>query len=273
MGIDGTGHRWGKSGVTEDHSEVVRREFTKQAPRFGDPRHTLASPVYLEWMLGQLDLESQFVVLDVAAGTGLLARAIAPFVKHVVAVDATQEMLDEGRPQAERDGIENVVFARGLAEELSYPNDAFDLVVSRFAIHHFADPYGPMREMVRTCRPGGKVAVVDLVCPDDESAAAAYNRLERLRDPAHARALSATQLHRLLGDAGLDVIRSVSRDVEVRVDRWCELTQTDPEARREIVEELTQDLRGLSTSGMRPFLRDGALMFLQTWVLLVGAKR
>jgi SAM-dependent methyltransferase len=258
--------------MTEDHGEVVKREFGKQASRFGDPGHTVASPVHLGWMVDNLDLQSHCTVLDVAAGTGLLGRAIAPYVKQVVAMDATPEMLREGRHQAARDGLANIVFEHGLAEALPYPTDTFDMVASRFAMHHFADPRAAMNQMVRVCRPGGTVAVIDLVAPDDTIVAEAYNRLERLRDPSHTRALSVEGLHGLLQEAGLDFVYTASRDVEVRVDRWCELTQPASDVRRAIVEELTRELDGLGTAGMRPFRRDNALMFVQTWVIIVGAK-
>ncbi len=258
--------------MKEDHHEVIRRQFRRQAPRFGDRSHTVASPAYLEWMVENLDLQSHFTVLDVAAGTGLLGRAIAPYVRQVVALDATPEMLREGRHQAEQDGLATIVFTRGLVEDLPYPNDAFDMVVSRFAIHHFQDPRPPMSQMVRVCRPGGITAVVDLVSPEGEAVAGTYNRLERMRDPSHTRALSATELSRLLRDAGLDIVHTVSREVEVRVDRWFELTEPEREARRTIVEELTQDLKRLRTTGMRPFFRGDELMFLQTWVVVVGVK-
>ncbi len=258
--------------MRENHREIVAREFGKQAHRIGDPDHTVASPVHLGWMVENLDLESHWAVLDVAAGTGLLGRAIAPYVKHVIAVDATSEMLREGRRQAEHDGLANIVFEPGRAEALPYPNDAFDLVVSRFAMHHFEDPRLPMAQMVRVCRPGGTVAVMDLVAPQNEIVARAYNRVERMRDPAHSRALSFEELRTLVGNAGLDLVYTVSRDVEVRVDRWCELTQTAPDVRRAIVEALTQELEGAPTSGMRPFYRDNALMFVHTWVIVVGGK-
>lgn len=258
--------------MTENHQEIVKREFGKQVPRFGDPSHTIASPVYLEWMVKHLDLQSQFTVLDVAAGTGLLGRAVAPYVKYVVALDATPEMLLEGRRQAAQDGLENIVFAHGLAEELPYANDSFDLVVSRFAMHHFVDLHMPVEEMVRVCRPHGKVVVIDLVSPEDEALASAYNRLERMRDPAHTRALPPGELRELLRLAKLDIVRTVSRDVEVRVDGWLALTQPEPDVQRAIVEELTQDVTGVSTSGMRPFVRDEELMFLQTWMIVVGVK-
>lgn len=259
--------------MKENHHDVVRKQFSKQAPRFGEPGHTLSSPVYLEWMVNHLDLESHCVVLDVAAGTGHLSRAIAPHVKQVVALDTTAEMLIEGRRQAEQDGIGNILFEQGLAEDLPYPNGTFDVVVSRFAIHHFEDPNLPIEEMARVCRPGGKVAVIDLVSPENEALAGTYNQLERMRDSSHTKAPSPSELKRLMQGAGLDIGHTISREIEVNVDRWLELTETSPEIGRAIVEELAQELKGLKATGMRPFLRNKELMFLQTWVVVVSVKR
>ncbi|MBI3989821.1 MAG: methyltransferase domain-containing protein [candidate division NC10 bacterium] len=257
----------------EDHRQVVRRQFRKQAHRFEGKGLTLSSQEYLQWMADNLDLQPHFDVLDVAAGTGLLSRAMAPHVARVVALDLTPEMLLQGRSQAKHDGLTNIVFVQGLAEDLPYPNDSFNRVVSRFSIHHFEDPQIQVKEMVRVCRPGGKVAIIDLVSPDDGTLAATYNRLERLRDPSHTRALLAGELRSVMQTAGLEIVHTVSREVEVNVTRWMDLTAPGPKMWRTILEELTEELKGGRITGMRPFMRDNELMFIQTWVIVVGVKR
>jgi ubiquinone/menaquinone biosynthesis C-methylase UbiE len=258
--------------MQQTQHDVVRREFGQQAARFGEQGLTLSDQAYLQWMVEQLDLQPHFEVLDVAAGTGHLSRAIAPHVKRVVALDLTPEMLAQGRREAEQQGLTNVVFEQGEAEHLGYANDAFDLVATRFSLHHFADPRGPVQEMVRVCRRGGRVAVIDLVSPDDPTVAARYNHLERLRDPSHLRALTADELPRLMLEAGLEIVRMVPRDVEVHLDRWLDLTRAAPEARQAIRAALTQDLDGVQTTGMRPYIREQALKFLHAWLIVVGAK-
>lgn len=258
--------------MQQTQHDVIRREFGQQAARFGEQGLTLSNQAYLQWVVEQLDLQPHFEVLDVAAGTGHLSRAIAPHVKRVVALDLTPEMLAQGRREAEQQGLTNVVFEQGEAEHLGYANDAFDLVATRFSLHHFADPRGPVREMVRVCRRGGRVAVIDLVSPDDPAVAARYNQLERLRDPSHLRALTADELPRLMLEAGLEVVRTVPRDVEVHLDRWLDLTRATPEARQAIRAALTQDLEGVQTTGMRPYIREQALKFLHAWLVVVGTK-
>jgi ubiquinone/menaquinone biosynthesis C-methylase UbiE len=258
--------------MQQTQHDVVRREFAQQAARFGEQGLTLSNQDYLQWMVEQLYLQPHFEVLDVAAGTGHLSRAVAPHVQRVVALDLTPEMLAQGTQEAAQQGLTNLVFEQGEAEHLTYPNEAFDMVVTRFSLHHFAAPHVPLREMVRVCRRGGTVAVIDMVSPDDPTVAATYNRLERLRDSSHLRALTADELQQLMRDAGLDPVRTVPRDVEVHLDRWLDLTNAAPEARQTIREALTRDLQGLETTGMRPYVRDQELKFLHAWLILVGVK-
>ena len=166
---------------------AIREEFRKQAANWG--KNETISP-HLRWVVERLVLEPHFEVLDVAAGTGLLGRAISPHVKRVTAVDLTPEMLAEGRVEAERQGIANISFELGAAEELPYPDSSFDMVVTRFSLHHFKSPEVALREMARVCRVRGSLVVIDIVAPEDEDLAAEYNRTERLRDSSHTLALS-----------------------------------------------------------------------------------
>src|SRR4029079_6325424 len=77
----------------EAHNEVVQREFAAQAASFGDPRYVFADTEILDWILEHIPHEPHFTALDVAAGAGHLARAVAARVRQVVALDLTPEML------------------------------------------------------------------------------------------------------------------------------------------------------------------------------------
>lgn len=256
----------------QNHDEEIKRQFTLQAARFGEQGLTLSSAEYLEWVVGQLALSPSFVVLDVAAGTGHLGRAIAPHVQRVVAVDLTPAMIAEGQREASGAGLGNIIFEQGRAENLSYADNAFDMVVTRLSLHHFIDPQPAVLEMARVCKPGGQVGIMDMTSPDDAATAAAYNRLERLRDPSHTRCLTRSELCRCLEDAGLRTVQVVAREIELDLVRWWEMTGTGQETQRIIRDELTQELRGERVTGMRPFMRNDRLMFTQTWVTAVGIK-
>jgi SAM-dependent methyltransferase len=255
-----------------DHDDEIKRQFTFQATRFGEQGLTLSSTEYLEWVVGQLRLDPSFVVLDVAAGTGHLGRAITPHVQRVIAVDLTQAMIEEGRREAAKTNLGNITFEQGRAEQLSYPDDSFDMVVTRLSLHHFADPQPAVREMARVCKPGCQVGIMDMISPEDAALGRSYNRFERLRDPSHTRCLTRGELSCAMSDAGLKIGQIVARDIGVDLARWLDMTNTELETRRIIQDELIQELQGLRLTGMRPYMQDNDLMFTQTWITAVGVK-
>ena len=65
--------------------------------------------------------------------------------------------------------------------DLPFADRTFDAVVTRFSFHHLEDPKKALDEMVRVCRPGGRVVVCDVYTTTADQAAE-YDRLERLRD-------------------------------------------------------------------------------------------
>ena len=254
------------------HRETIRREFAKQAASFGARGLTLSSQEYLAWMVDLLPLEEGFRVLDVAAGTGHLSRTVAPHGRRGVAIDMTREMLDEARRAAEGDGIGNIQLQEGDAAALPYRGNSFDMVVSRLALHHFEDPRQQLEEMVRVCKPERAVAAIDLLSPAEEDLVAPYNRLERLRDPSHTVALTKTQVTAAMEEAGLSMQQAFTRDVSVVFDRWAEMTGAGARTRRVIRSELESEIAGDQRTGMRPYVENGCLKFLQEWCVITGKK-
>jgi SAM-dependent methyltransferase len=252
------------------HNQVVRREFAAQAGSFEDPRYVFADERILEWILEHVSVEPQFTVLDVAAGAGHLARAIAHRAGHVIAFDLTPEMLATGKAAAEKAGISNLVFERGDAAALPYLDDSFDLVVSRFAVHHFPEPARQLAEMMRVCRPGRSVAVIDLVAADPATADR-HNELEHLRDPSHTRALTIDELARMLEAGGAAIERQTSIDRELDLERWLAQSSTPPEQAEPIRAALRAELGGGPATGMRPVADGEALRFTQRWAIVVAS--
>lgn len=250
----------------------IQEAFATQAKKFGDGALTIAREDYIKWMVESLPLEPRFEVLDVAAGTAHLSRAIAPYVKKVTAFDVTPEMLAEGEKEAVKAGIQNIAFKIGNAELLPFENDTFDLVVSRFAVHHFTQPSIQVAEMTRVCRPSGFVGIIDIVSPPEEGLAHRYNHWERVRDPSHTMALSPEAFAGLISRARLVPTITDSREIEVDVDSWLSLTQPGEQPIREIKLAIEQDIAGKGSTGLRPFIRDQKFKFWQTWMIAVGKK-
>ena len=104
--------------------------------------------------------------LDVAAGTGDFAISLArqPSISHVVGLDSTAEMLARARPKTRRrDLAQSVSFVLGDAHHLPFPDGHFAAVTVGFGIRNFTDIGRALKEMERVIRPGGRVAVLEIV--------------------------------------------------------------------------------------------------------------
>jgi SAM-dependent methyltransferase len=240
-------------------SEQRERSFTQQAAAFEDPRFNRLFTTDSEWLFDRLPLTADDLVLDVAAGTAHVARRLAPKVRVVVAVDATRAMLEQGRAHAPP----NVLFVHGDAAALPFLDDSFDVVVTRFAVHHFPDPAVQLAEMRRVVKPTGRLAVADLVAHPE--AAETQNRLETLRDPSHARMLELDELAHLVQTDDVE-----ARDVVRPLEPWLAQTDPAPDAAEQIRAALHQELDGGPPTGFRPTMQDGELHFVHTMASLIA---
>lgn len=258
--------------MDRNRAERVQRSFVRQAAAFEDPRFNRPFATGMEWLWEPLRLTSGDLVLDVAAGTGQVARALAPSVRVVVALDATDAMLLEGRAAAEEAGLRNVVFLRGDAARLPFLDSAFDVVTCRFAVHHFEDPAVQVAEMARCARPGGQVAVADLVADPDPRIASAHNELERLRDPSHTRMLGREELVALIGDAGLAVEAVAERERRRPLAPWLEQAGATAAAATGIRARLRAELAGGPATGLRPHEDGGELSFAHAFASVIAVR-
>lgn len=255
------------------HAEATERAFTQQARTFEDPRLNAVLTTESAWVFERLPRGPRDVVLDVAAGTGLAGRGLAGEVAAVVALDATPAMLAAGQRAAEEAAIRNIVFMRGSAERLPFLGDAFSIVLCRYALHHFAEPRRPLAEMARCLRPWGRLAIADIVVGEHPGAARATNEIERLRDPSHVRAVSASELQGLLVSAGLEAHYAETREVRRPLEPWLDGAETPPPAREEIRRRMLDELAGGASTGLDPAQADdGTLTFVHTIASVFALK-
>ena len=146
-------------------------------------------------------------VLDVGAGAGHTALALAPHVRSVVVTDPVDGMLAAARRVFAEAGAHNAEFVRATAEHLPFPHASFEIVTSRLAAHHFDDVPQAMREIARVLRPGGLFIFVDTTAPLDDQAAQFQDAVERLRDSTHQRLYTQTQWVAFAEDAGFRIER------------------------------------------------------------------
>ncbi|MFC4561135.1 class I SAM-dependent methyltransferase [Nocardiopsis mangrovi] len=249
--------------------EAAEREFTRQAASFEDARLNTAFTVHLDRLADFAAPRADDVCLDSACGTGLVARRLALRARQVTALDTTPEMLRTGKAAADAEGIGNVVFQRGDAARLPFLDDSFSLAVSRFSLHHVASPAAVVAELVRVCRPGGRVVLADMVVPDGLTGAP--DRFERLRDPSHGAMLRVDAIRDLLREAGADAGPSEVFDVPRPVRPWLRQAGTPEDTARRIERILARELVGGAPTGLRPHSVDGDLWFTQTWAHIAAS--
>jgi ubiquinone/menaquinone biosynthesis C-methylase UbiE len=251
--------------------ERNRLAFAGQSQGFSSEGDTYANEEDLAWMLAALPVSTDLEVLDVATGTGEFARALAPHVATVTGIDATDAMLQKGEDFVRQHEISNIRFQKGIVEDLPFESETFDVVASRYAFHHFADPKPVLSEMARVCKKGGHLLIVDIVVPERETAAD-YNYYEWLCDQSHTRCLDFDEFQSYFRLFGLEVTSARSREYEEPVVEWMDFSLTQDNHREAILLALREELKGGTTTGMAPVERDSILYFRQRDAAIVGRK-
>ena len=155
-------------------------------------------------------LQAGETVLDLGSGGGfdclLAARQVGP-EGHVIGVDMTPEMVHKARENARRGGFANVEFRLGEIEHLPVADATVDVIMSNCVINLSPDKPAVYREAFRVLRPGGRIAVSDVVRLSNEPFPAAIRDDLALLSGCVAGAASAGEVEAMLCDAGFVEIR------------------------------------------------------------------
>ena len=271
----------------------IKKEFSKQSSVFESDwsaKSKTSQAELMAWVMQSLNETKCDKALDVAAGTGILARSLASsgFAKEVVALDATREMMEEGRKAVEKDDITNVTFIEGDALNLPFEDDLFDVVGCRLCLHHFPDPGACVKEMTRVCKDGGTVIVIDIISDENKFISDEQNRLENLRDPTHTRFLTKSELVSIFMDCGitpffddqnnkgmLPALPTFTNVMDLK--GWMQSTNTSS-ANQQVIEECILkelDHKGHSyRTGFQPFRsqKHNDIAFLHNYAIAQGFK-
>jgi ubiquinone/menaquinone biosynthesis C-methylase UbiE len=253
-----------------DHLKRVTEEFRRQAETFDTFAQKTDENVAARFASALGDA-GQGNLLDVACGPGVVTAALAPHAKSIVAFDATQEMLEKARARCAKAGLASVSFRQGNAEALPFGDDEFDGVVTRLAVHHFAEPQRAFGEMFRVLRPGGTAVIVDVVSSEDAREERLQNAIERLRDPSHVRMLPASELDRCIAEAGFADLEPATWDKDREFEEWMDIVN-DP-ARAQPIRVVAQALAESGRSaGMGLSIKGNAIVFFHRWRLVRASK-
>jgi SAM-dependent methyltransferase len=136
------------------------RESAKYWSKHNATIRTMFMPL-TQALVEQAGIHEGQTVLDVAGGPGEPSLTIAEIVGpsgSVTCTDAVPEMVETARNEANRRGIRNIQFQQCTADSLPFPDNSFDVVVSRLGAMFFPDSHAAMQEMLRVAKPGGVLA-------------------------------------------------------------------------------------------------------------------
>jgi ubiquinone/menaquinone biosynthesis C-methylase UbiE len=251
----------------ETHDREIIDQFTRQADAFAEKHaaHEAAFRLALE----VTGVSASDTVLDVACGPGLITCAFAQVAQHVVGADLTPAMLERARQLQTGKGLHNLNWHIAAGESLPYRDRSFSLVISRYSFHHFLQPNAVLVEMMRVGRSGGKVAVIDVISEADK--AAAFNRMEKLRDPSHVRAMSTAELIGLLREAGLTNLKTHRYAWEVEVEKQLRASFPLPGDEDKLRQIFRDDLT-TNALGMGTHQRGSEIYISYPTLIIVGEK-
>jgi SAM-dependent methyltransferase len=208
------------------------------------------------------------IVLDVACGAAHATEPVAPHVRQVVGVDLTPTLLRIGAQRLCEAGIKNVLLQEANAESLPYVDASFDVVFCRSSLHHFGDAYRAVAEMVRACRPGGRVVLVDLIAPRPD-VRERFDHIHLLIDPSHVHSFLESELVELL-PGGFDAVTYAdTATIRLPID----IAFTDQSEQDQVLDILRAEMSGdAETTGLDPAEENGKLVVSFT-TTVVHAER
>ncbi|MBA3976205.1 MAG: transcriptional regulator [Candidatus Solibacter sp.] len=184
--------------VLEKRRDKVRAYFDELAGKFG--RQYVPGRSWKGLAEALLRLMPPLVVADLGAGEGTFSQLLAQRAARVIAVDNSGKMVEYGSQLAREHGLTNIEYRQGDMEALPVEDETVDLAFFSQSLHHAPHPERAVREAYRILRPGGRIAVLDLLKHHLEEARELY--------ADHWLGFSEVELVGFLRDAGFTKVQS-----------------------------------------------------------------
>jgi ubiquinone/menaquinone biosynthesis C-methylase UbiE len=255
------------------HNESIISQFTKQAIPFTQlSEHS--NQYGLELMVELAKPQKDDTVLDVACGPGIVACELAKFVSHVTGIDITPAMIEQAKQMQKEKKLDKLTWKIGDILTLPFDDSSFSLVLTRYSFHHLLDPLKVLYEMIRVCKPDGRTVIIDVT--PESSKADEYNRVEKLRDPSHVKALTFRELSSIMEKAGLVNLETKCQNLEMELDKLLEAS-FPPHGNKEKIQHLFKEDVRKDNLGMKSFLKENnnnnKIYFYFPISLLLGYKK
>ena len=280
--------------MSQVQSAVTLQEWQETASYWAKHHHTIRTMFapLTRALIDRANIVQGQSVLDVAGGAGEPSLTIAETVGprgFVMCTDPVAEMVAAAEREALSRGLKNVQFRQCTADSLPFPDDSFDVVVSRLGVMFFPDPLAGLREMLRATKPGGGVALVvwhksdlnpysylvtEVISRHVETPAVDPNA------PDAFRFAELGKLVRILEDAGaIDVTEDVIKfDIAAPIspeEFWTmrsEISETLRQKLRSISQEEKHQIADEVLEAVTDFFPEGHMKFPAQMIIVTGSK-
>ncbi len=234
------------------HNESIISQFTKQAIPFTQlSEHS--NQYGFELIIELAKPQKGDIVLDVACGPGIVACELAKFVSHVTGIDITPAMIEQAKQMQKERKLHNITWKIGDIITLPFDDSSFSLVITRYSFHHLLNPLKVLGEMIRVCKPDGRIVIIDVT--PEFSKANEYNSVEKLRDPSHVKAFTFKELRSMMEESGLVNLETKCQNLEMELDKLLEASFL-PHRNKEKIHYLFKDDVQKDNLGMKSFLKE-----------------
>jgi demethylmenaquinone methyltransferase/2-methoxy-6-polyprenyl-1,4-benzoquinol methylase len=161
----------------------AKRLFAGIAPEYDRMGAVLSfgqDPRWRRFLVSRVNAIPGAWVLDVATGTGLVARELARKNLRVLGLDQSAQMVTRGQAAVRERGLEDRIrFTLGQAQSLPFADRTFDAVTFTYLLRYVDDPGATVAELVRVLRPGGVMASLEFHVPPEPWARAGWSAYTR----------------------------------------------------------------------------------------------
>lgn len=242
--------------------DIVQEHFTKRAPTYNQSSRWCTDNQIINLLLQTCKPTRSDVMLDVAVGTGLVAKHFKGKVKKIVGSDINTDMANQSADFLDE-------FVQAPAENLPFKDDTFDIITCRQGIQ-FMDIHTALKEMVRVLKPKGRICLLDL-CAYSKDDMEEYFEILRLRNPARRNFFLLGDVATILEKTGKITTSTIEYITTEDVEIWSDNGAIDKERREAI--------RRIYLNASEPFkalhsvqLSDGRIVDNMLFTLTYGLK-
>ena len=221
---------------------------------------------FLHSFLNAGEFHEDDTVLDIGTGTGIIAHTVSPFVKKIVGIDISEEMLKRAHNAA----FKNIEWRKMDAHSMTFQSAAFDKITARMVFHHIIHrTMDSMKECHRVLKKGGRMIFSEGV-PPSEHVKEFYTEMFKLKEDRIT--FMESDLENLMAGGGFKKIKkSVYWARRSSIRNWLENSGL-PQKTQEAIFQMHVDLDDRGKKDYNMVLKNGDCFIDMKFIILTGGK-